>query len=73
MAKQIPLGTRGEAETTVQFMNTLTAWKEHLPPVYATPHMIGIMEAAGYNALEPDGRQLEFPTVDKQNPRSNDS
>ena len=53
MAKVIPLGTRGEAETTVQFKNTLTAWKEHLPPVYSTPNMIGMMEAAAYNALEP--------------------
>jgi predicted thioesterase len=65
MAKQIPLGTRGEAETTVQFMNTLTAWKEHLPPVYATPHMIGIMEAAGYNALEPfcEGDEVSVGTA----------
>lgn len=53
MAKPAPLGTRGEAETTVQFKNTLSAWKEHLPPVYSTPNMIGMMEAAAYNALEP--------------------
>jgi fluoroacetyl-CoA thioesterase len=53
MPKPIPVGTRGEAETTVQPNQTLTAWKEHLPPVYSTPYMIGLMEAAGYNALEP--------------------
>src|SRR5271165_1992441 len=53
MAKTIPVGTRGEAQTTVEFRNTLTAWKEHLPPVYSTPQMIGMMEAAGYYALEP--------------------
>ena len=53
MAKAVPIGTRGDAETTVQFKNTLTAWKQHLPPVYSTPNMIGMMEAAAYNALEP--------------------
>ena len=52
MAKRVPAGAHGEAETTVEFRHTLTAWKEHLPPVYATPQMIGLMEAAGYNALE---------------------
>ena len=65
MAKPIPLGTRGEAETTVEFKNTLTAWKEHLPPVYSTPHMIGMMEAAGYNALEPfcEGDEVSVGTA----------
>jgi len=53
MPKQIPIGTHGEAETVVQAKNTLTAWKAHLPPVYSTPNMIGMMEAAAYNALEP--------------------
>ena len=53
MPKPVPIGTRGEAETTVEFRQTLTAWKEHLPPVYSTPQMIGLMEAAGYYALEP--------------------
>jgi predicted thioesterase len=52
MPKPVPLGTRGEAETTVEFRHTLTAWKEHLPPVYSIPQMIGLMEAAGYNALD---------------------
>jgi fluoroacetyl-CoA thioesterase len=65
MPKEIPLGTRGEAETTVQFKNTLTAWKEHLPPVYSTPQMIGLMEAAGYNALEPfcEGEEVSVGTA----------
>lgn len=53
MPKPVPVGTRGEAETTVEFRHTLTAWKEHLPSVYSTPQMIGLMEAAGYYALEP--------------------
>lgn len=53
MPKPVPLGTRGEAETAVEHRHTLTAWKEHLPPVYSTPQMIGLMEAAAYYALEP--------------------
>lgn len=53
MPKPVPIGTRGEAETTVELRQTLTAWKEHLPPVYSTPQMIGLMESAAYYALEP--------------------
>jgi fluoroacetyl-CoA thioesterase len=65
MAKQIPLGTRGGAETTVEFKNTLTAWKDHLPAVYSTPNMIGMMEAAAYNALEPfsEGDEVSVGTA----------
>ncbi|HVP55579.1 MAG TPA: thioesterase [Candidatus Eisenbacteria bacterium] len=65
MPKPVPIGTRGEAETTVQFKNTLTAWKEHLPPVYSTPNMIGQMEAAAYNALEPfcEGDEVSVGTA----------
>lgn len=65
MAKPVPLGTRGEAETTVQFKNTLTAWKDHLPPVYSTPNMIGQMEAAAYKALEPfcEGDEVSVGTA----------
>jgi predicted thioesterase len=65
MPKPVPPGTRGEAETTVQFKNTLTAWKDHLPPVYSTPNMIGMMEAAAYNALEPycEGDEVSVGTA----------
>ncbi len=65
MAKPVPIGTRGEAETIVQFKNTLTAWKDHLPPVYSTPNMIGMMEAAAYNALEPfcEGDEVSVGTA----------
>ena len=65
MAKPIPICTRGEAETVVQAKNTLTAWKEHLPPVYSTPSMIGMMEAASYNALEPfcEGDEVSVGTA----------
>ena len=65
MAKSVPLGTRGETETTVLAKNTLRAWKDHLPPVYATPNMIGMMEAAAYNALEPfcEGDEVSVGTA----------
>ena len=65
MAKEIPLGTRGEAETIVEFKNTLSAWKPELPPVYSTPNMIGMMEAAGYNALRPfcEGDEVSVGTA----------
>jgi len=65
MPNPVPPGTRGEAETTVQFKNTLTAWKDHLPPVYSTPSMIGMMEAAAYNALEPfcEGDEVSVGTA----------
>lgn len=65
MPKPVPIGARGEAETTVEFRQTLTAWKEHLPPVYSTPQMIGLMEAAGYYALEPflEGDEVSVGTA----------
>ncbi len=52
MAKSIPLGIRGEAEQTVEFEHTLTYHNKALPPVYSTPHMIGLMEVAAFNALQ---------------------
>ena len=51
MAKPVPIGTRGEVEKRVEFKNTLTAWREELPPVLSTPNMIGWIEAAGFEAL----------------------
>jgi fluoroacetyl-CoA thioesterase len=53
MAKPVSIGTRGEYERTVEFQHTLTAWNPALPPVLSTPHMIGWMEAAGFQALLP--------------------
>jgi fluoroacetyl-CoA thioesterase len=52
MAKSIPLGIRGVAEQTVEFEHTLTYHNKALPPVYSTPHMIGLMEVAAFNALQ---------------------
>lgn len=53
MAKEIPLGTRGEAKETVEFRHTLTAHHPQLPPVYSTPDMIRLMETAAFHALQP--------------------
>lgn len=53
MARDIPIGTRGEAEETVQFKHTLTAHHPELPPVYSTPDVIRLMETAAFGALQP--------------------
>ncbi|HVO61081.1 MAG TPA: thioesterase [Terriglobales bacterium] len=53
MAKQIPIGVRGEAQETVEFQHTLTAHHPQLPPVYSTPDMIRLMETAAFHALQP--------------------
>ncbi len=53
MAKQVPIGIRGEAEERVEFEHTLTHYNPELPQVYSTPHMIGLMETVAYNALKP--------------------
>ena len=53
MPKPVPIGTRGEAEETVEFKHTLTAHHPELPPVYSTPDMIRLMETAAFHALHP--------------------
>lgn len=53
MAKEIPLGARGEAAETVAFEHTLTSHHAELPPVYSTPDMIRLMETAAFHALQP--------------------
>jgi fluoroacetyl-CoA thioesterase len=53
MAREVPIGSRGEAEETVEFKHTLTAHHPELPPVYSTPDMIRLMETAGFYALHP--------------------
>lgn len=53
MAKQVPIGARGEAAETVEFHHTLTAHHPQLPPVYSTPDMIRLMETAAFQALQP--------------------
>ena len=65
MAKPVPVGTRAEVERTVEFRHTLAAWKAELPPVLSTPHMIGWMEAAGFDALLPfcEGDEVSVGTA----------
>jgi fluoroacetyl-CoA thioesterase len=53
MAREIPLGARGEAQETVEFQHTLTAHHPELPPVYSTPDMVRLMETAAFHALHP--------------------
>jgi fluoroacetyl-CoA thioesterase len=64
MAKQIPIGARGEANETVEFKHTLTAHHPELPPVYSTPDMIRLMETAGFHALQPycEGDEISVGT-----------
>lgn len=65
MAKPVPIGTRGEVERRVEFQHTLTAWREELPAVLSTPHMIGWMEGAGFDALLPfcEGDEVSVGTA----------
>jgi fluoroacetyl-CoA thioesterase len=53
MAKEVPIGARGEAQETVEFKHTLTAHHPELPAVYSTPDMIRLMETAAFLALQP--------------------
>jgi len=53
VARDIPIGARGEAEETVAFEHTLTSHHPELPPVYSTPDMIRLMETAAFHALQP--------------------
>jgi predicted thioesterase len=53
VAREIPIGARGEAEETVEFKHTLTAHHLDLPPVYSTPDMVRLMETAAFRALQP--------------------
>ncbi len=64
MAKPVPVGTRGEAEETVEFQHTLTAHHAELPPVYSTPDMIRLMETAAFHALQPycEGDEISVGT-----------
>lgn len=53
MAKEVPIGARGEAQETVEFKHTLTYHHPDLPTVYSTPDMIRLMETAAFRALQP--------------------
>jgi fluoroacetyl-CoA thioesterase len=55
MAKTVPLGVRGEIEEKVEHRHTLNHHNPALPPIFSTPHMIGLMEQAAFLALAPYG------------------
>jgi fluoroacetyl-CoA thioesterase len=65
VAKEIPIGARGEAEETVEFRHTLTLHHPELPPVYSTPDMIRLMETAAFHALQPycEGDEITVGTA----------
>jgi len=62
--REVPIGSRGQAEETVEFRHTLTAHRAELPPVYSTPDMIRLMEIAAFQALQPycDGDEISVGT-----------
>lgn len=72
MAKPIPIGTHAAVEKRVEFQHTLTAWRAELPPVLSTPHMIGWMEAAGFETLLPfcEGDEVSVGTAINVNHRA---
>ncbi|MGH9568709.1 MAG: thioesterase family protein [Candidatus Angelobacter sp.] len=53
MRRELPIGLRGEAEITVEHKHTLNHHQAELPPIYSTPHMIGLMEVVAANAMKP--------------------
>ena len=63
--KPVPPGVRGQAEHKVAFEDTLTYHDPQLPPVFSTPHMIGLMEVAAFRALQPycEGDEITVGTA----------
>jgi fluoroacetyl-CoA thioesterase len=53
MAREVPIGTRGESELTVETRHTLRHHNQALPLIFSTPDMIGMMEWAAANAMLP--------------------
>jgi fluoroacetyl-CoA thioesterase len=53
MPKPVPIGARAEVERVVGQEHTLQAHLDWLPPVLTTPDMIGWMEMACFEALQP--------------------
>src|SRR6516225_11484224 len=53
MAKQVPIGTRGQAELAVKHEHTLNYHDKELPPIFSTPAMIAVMEWAASKAMLP--------------------
>jgi fluoroacetyl-CoA thioesterase len=53
MAKQVPIGVRGEVEARVEPEHTLRHHHKDLPLIFSTPDMIGLMEWAASKAMLP--------------------
>ena len=51
MAKEVPIGARGESEIVVKPEQTLHHHNKALPLIFSTPDMIGMMEWAAANAM----------------------
>jgi fluoroacetyl-CoA thioesterase len=60
MAKEVPLGIRGESESIVEHQHTLNHHNKALPAIFSTPNMIGLMEWAAAKALLPYCEEGEF-------------
>ena len=51
--KDLPIGLKGQAETTVNEHNTAAAMGSGLLPVFATPAMLALMENAAASSVQP--------------------
>ena len=51
--KELPIGLKGQAETTVNEQNTAAAMGSGLLPVFATPAMLALMEQAAAGSVQP--------------------
>ena len=51
--KDLPIGLKGQAETTVNERNTAAAMGSGLLPVFATPAMLALMENAAASSVQP--------------------
>ena len=51
--KELPIGLKGQAETTVNEQNTAAAMGSGLLPVFATPAMLALMENAAATSVQP--------------------
>jgi fluoroacetyl-CoA thioesterase len=50
----LPLGLKSSVERVVPFEWTIAAYDSHLPAVFSTPAMIGMMEVAAAQAIAPE-------------------
>ena len=50
---ELPIGLKGQAETTVNEQNTAAAMGSGLLPVFATPAMLALMENAAASSIQP--------------------